>query len=374
MPKPRIDISTRQISPAETQAGDMDLESPNQSQQAPARRGKRVELVALSRILPDEFQARTLLPSAIASPFFRFEINCYQAAAEWVELAKNDPGICRRVDDLLALGMSLESDGQIKAVTGSWQNYGGRTVFLLETGERRFWGTVLRAVISQTGEDPLIEAVSVPEPSRVRQVIENEKYESPNAISRARAVAALILDFNSITPQHGEGSRFDYHRQAQGVRVSLKTWVEIERVIGIGRPALVRHLQLLELPDPLLELADTYSVPERVLREVRQLPQTRWENALVKAIQEGLSSEEVQLLESSTPSASKPAAPHQALPSVKAARRIKAALAGVDEEGGLTLGALADSLFFEFKSPEQVFQVVELLETLARQLRLRVRN
>jgi hypothetical protein len=374
MPKPRIDISSRQISPTESQAGDIDLELPTQSQQAPARRGKRVELVALSRILPDEFQARTLLPSAIASPFFRFEIDCFQAAADWVELAKSDPGIRRRVDDLLALGMSLESDGQIKAITGSWQNLGGRTVFLLETGERRFWGTVLRAVISQTGEDPLIEAVSVPEPSRVRQVIENEKYETPNAISRARAVAALILDFNSMPPQHGEGKRFDYHRQALGVRVSGKTWAEIERVIGIGRPALVRHLQLLELPDPLLELADTYGVPERVLREVRQLPQTRWENALVTAIQEGLSSEEVQLLESPTPPAHQHAAPHPAEPSIKAARHIIAALAGLDEEGGLTLGAVADSLFFEFKSPTQVLHAVEMLETLARQLRLRVQK
>jgi hypothetical protein len=42
---------------------------------------------------------------------------------------------------------------------------------------------------------------------------------------------------------------------------------------------MVQLLNILNLPDPLLEDADIHKIPERVLREVLALPSDHWEDA-----------------------------------------------------------------------------------------------
>jgi len=52
-------------------------------------------------------------------------------------------------------------------------------------------------------------------------------------------------------------------------------------------------LNILQLPTPLLELADRHRLPERVLREVLSLPPAQWERMLRVSIQSQLTSDEV---------------------------------------------------------------------------------
>ncbi len=64
-------------------------------------------------------------------------------------------------------------------------------------------------------------------------------------------------------------------------------------VMQLTRPRMVQLLSILQMPTPLLELADRYRVPERVLREILALPQPQWERTLRASIQNSLTSDDV---------------------------------------------------------------------------------
>ncbi|MBW6472538.1 MAG: hypothetical protein K0B14_05390, partial [Anaerolineaceae bacterium] len=100
---------------------------------------ERIERLKPSEMMPDRFQPRRLLPMHIRQSFYSGEIDCYQAAAEWLKYAQHDSGVKAEVERLLSLGNSFDEHGQIKAITGSWDNDPhGNFVFFIETGERRF--------------------------------------------------------------------------------------------------------------------------------------------------------------------------------------------------------------------------------------------
>ena len=70
-------------------------------------------------------------------------------------------------------------------------------------------------------------------------------------------------------------------------------WEKITPIMQLSRPRMVQLLNILQMPTPLLELADRYRLPERVLREVLNLPPAQWEKALLMSIQNSLTSDEV---------------------------------------------------------------------------------
>jgi hypothetical protein len=57
---------------------------------------------------------------------------------------------------------------------------------------------------------------------------------------------------------------------------------------------MVRHLQILKLSDELLYLASLYRVPERRLRVIVTAPQRQQRELLLSAIEEQMSSEEIE--------------------------------------------------------------------------------
>jgi hypothetical protein len=61
----------------------------------------------------------------------------------------------------------------------------------------------------------------------------------------------------------------------------------------LTRPRMVQLLGILHLPTPLLELADRYRLPERVLRPILQMPPAQWERMVRISIQNALTSDEV---------------------------------------------------------------------------------
>ena len=267
---------------------------PQSASQIAASQVERIERVKPSQMLPDRFQPRRLLPAALRPAFFSGRIDCYQAAGEWLALSKSENSLRAEVDRLLAMGESFDEHGQIKPITGSWGALDdGRYIFLIETGERRFWAACLMAVRDRLKVEPLLRVEVVERPTRQRQVLENRHAEPPSAVGQACEVAALILAELGIAPDTQMNDEYDYFRQARAQRMPAGLWEKIIPVMQLTRPRMVQLLNILQFPTPLLEMADRYRLPERVLREILLLPRENWERLLRTAIQEQLTSEQV---------------------------------------------------------------------------------
>jgi hypothetical protein len=281
-----------------------ETETPSQeSPQAPvqarvepvsAAQVERIERLKPGQMLPDRFQPRRLLPVSLREAFFSGQINCYQAATEWLALARSDPGYRPEIERLLAMGGSFEEHGQIKPITGTWiPTEDGHYIFLIETGERRFWAACLQAASRHAAEEPLLRVEVVSQPTRQRQVLENRHAEVPSAVGQACEVSALILAELQIPPQPGLQDEYDYFRQARSQRMPAGLWDKIIPIMQLTRTRMVQLLNILQLPTSLLDLADRYRLPERVLREVLSLPHEQWDAMIRTSIQNSLTSEEI---------------------------------------------------------------------------------
>jgi hypothetical protein len=271
-----------------------------------------IEQVPPSRVLPDWFQPRPVLPTSIQFRFRTGQLSCYEAAEKWLGLAEKDGGHKSRIDDLLSMAASAVEHGQIKPITGSWvEGDDGDYTFKIETGERRFWAMVLHAVTNQLDEEPLLRIEAIENPSVERQVVENRHAEPPTAVAQAREIAALVLAQLEIYPDEDKIDPYDYYRMALNPpgreRLPKGTWENVGEVMSMGRRRMAQYLELLKLPTPLLELADRYEVPERVLREIVSAPAEHREKLLTKALQEGWTSDQLAEAASELPSPSAPA-------------------------------------------------------------------
>lgn len=337
---------------------------------------RRIETIPLSMILPDRFQPRPLLPSWIRGPFFAGRISAYEAARAWLEAAEKDAGIQERVDTLLKMGETFESHGQIKPLTGSWQDLGGQMIFVIETGERRYWASCLAAVQAGVDDEPTLQVVAVAEPARERQVIENQHAESPTAVGRAREIAALLLEAAEVFPSQEYTDDYDYFRSVLGMRHRMKTWERVEEIMGVSRPYMTRLLKVLSLQTHLLEMADNYQVPERVLREILDLPTKQQEDVLRQAIREGMTHEEVQQLGGGNQGGPTAGGTRKRVsePAQKAARKLKSILRSMNQDFPYedSVGALADFLVVELNDEEALGLAADVLEDLANQIRMRL--
>jgi hypothetical protein len=270
------------------------LESVKDQAQTP--RATRVVHIPLSQILPDRFQSRVILPPEIKISFFAGTMDCYQAAQSLMVAADGDPGLRREVDELLTLGDSILSEGQVEPATGSWvQLHHGSTRFLLEAGERRFWSLALKAAELSLKEEPRLQVVEQKEVSRIRQAAENLQREDISAVDLAKAIASLILTMEGIAPDPAAANEMDYYRQVLKIgRVPDGTWPELKRITRHSRQHLSRHLKILILSDDLLYLASLYRVEERRLRVIVDAPKNQQRGLLLAALQEKLSSEDIE--------------------------------------------------------------------------------
>ena len=260
----------------------------------PAAQVERIERLPPSQMMPDRFQPRRLLPVSLREPFYTGRISCYQAAAQWLALARSDPGYRAEVERLLSMGESFGEHGQIKPITGTWvPATDGSFLFQIETGERRFWAACLQAAANHLEEEPLLRVEVVNHPTRQRQVLENRHAEIPSAVGQACEVASLILAEMGVEPSGDLHDEYDYFRQARAQRMPAGLWEKLTPVMQLTRPRMVQLLNILQLPTPLLDLADRYRLPERVLREVLALPREQWESILRASIQNNLTSEEI---------------------------------------------------------------------------------
>jgi ParB-like chromosome segregation protein Spo0J len=341
-------------------------------EQATTHRATRLVYIPLGQVVPDRFQSRVILPPDIKGAFFAGEMDCYQAAHALLGAADGDAGLRREVDELLLLGQSILSEGQVEPATGSWvqvQGLGPR--FFLEAGERRFWSLVLNTVQQQLQEEPRLQVVEQKETSRLRQVAENIQREDISAVDLAKAIASLILLFQEKYPDPNAANEMDYYRQALDGRLPHGIWPELERIVGFARPHLVRHLQILNLSDELLYLASLYRVEERRLRVIVAAPKQQQRELLLAAIEEQLSSEDLERAVEVKKVKGKNTR-HRAVPVVyrQMASRVKSLLKFTQQSDfDRNYDRVATELSTLMKDPDDLEQAARQLESLASSLR-----
>jgi hypothetical protein len=255
---------------------------------------ERIERLHPSQMMPDRFQPRRLLPLILRPDFFAKKYDCYEISRRWIALAKNDPQYQPTVDNLISMGSTFRDHGQIKPITGTWVGQpDSEYIFVIETGERRFWAACLNRVVNELLEEPFLRVEVIQQPTRQRQVLENRHAESPTAVGQACEIASLILSNIGIVPDNNLVDEYDYFRKAINLRMPAGLWDKIIPIMRLSRVRMVQLLNILNLPDSLLEDADVHKIPERVLREVLTLPSDHWEEALRTAINNDLTSIEI---------------------------------------------------------------------------------
>lgn len=336
---------------------------------------ERIERLAPSQMMPDRFQPRRLLPTALRQPFYSGQIDCYQTAKKWLQMAKTDRGIQEQVDRLMKMGSSFGEHGQIKPITGSWTESGrGGFIFQIETGERRFWAACLQHASQGGTEEPQLRVEVVESPTRVRQVLENRHAEPPSAVGQACEVAALILSELKLTPSRETQDEFEYFRQARAQRMPPGLWEKIIPVMDLTRPRLVQLLNILSLPNTMLELADRHRIPERVLREILSAPQEQRESLLRASIHNNLTSDDVAALAQKPrpqPKTSPAAAPDPAQQAINSLKRFTNAMSALDED---FQSAVLDELANDLVLSNRAEGLVNLMHDLAERIRIRQIN
>lgn len=339
---------------------------------------ERIERIKPSQMLPDRFQPRRLLPPSLRSAFFSGKINCYQAAMDWLGMATDDPGIRQELDRLLAMGSSFEEHGQIKSITGTWvMQDSGEYIFQIETGERRFWAACLQYASSGAQDEPLLRVEVVAHPTRQRQVLENRHAETPSAVEQACEVASLILADLGISPTPDVVDDYEYFRLARSQRMPAGLWERLMPIMQLTRPRMVQLLNILQLPSDLLDEADRYRLPERVLREVLATPRDQWQRMLNLSVRNQLTSDEVAEIASTplpdeTNREKRPSSPILPDPTRQAVRSMKKFVSTLEEldqyDRDEVLDELADSLVIRGNAEG----TLDLLEELAHLVRARL--
>ncbi len=338
---------------------------------------ERIERLKPSQMVPDRYQPRRLLPAEIRAEFYSSRINCYQAALEWLAMARSDPGMEQEVQKLIAMGSSFDEHGQIKSITGKWAlGANGEYVFKIETGERRFWAACLQYASSGAEEEPLLRVEVVEKPTRQRQVLENRHAEPPSAVEQACEVAALILAEMGISPDIDLADDYDFFRIARTQRMPAGLWDKIIPLMQLTRPRMVQLLNILQLPTNQLDLADRYRLSERVLREILSSPRDQWERMIRLSIQNQLTSEEIA--EITTPARGsdetprRPVTPIMPEPGRQAARSLRRFVQTLKELDRIGQDQALDEIANTMVVRGLGSQSLNLLEELARLIRARL--
>lgn len=341
-------------------------------QERPSREGQLVERIPITKIIPDQFQARRVIPLEIANRFFGGEIDCFQVASEWLKLAESEEEARLRMQALLPLAESIRVDGQINSIKGAWQmDRAGHSVFMLESGERRFWAVALNwALDGSQAETPKIKAESVTHVDRFRQINENLKTSQYTAVGRACAFAEAILALMNMPPQNNL-STYEYCRQVQRLRVPGPIWEEIQGRLSISRSTIYEYLQIFSFSDGFLDLADQYDVPLYVLLEIRSQPEADSYALLSEWISKNATAEDTAALNKQTgPSGPVQTREHTKDPTEKFAKRLRVAIFGKGlANPAIEAEQLAAATFAEIgDDPIKIHRTLQYLEKVHAEL------
>lgn len=368
-----LDLSAETIVGGES---DRDREAGPVSDEA---RRELIERVKPSEMIPDRFQPRPILPLDIQRRLFHGELDCYESAAAWLELAQEDRGHRDRVEELMLMADSVKQHGQIKPITGAWVTAeDGSYLFRIETGERRFWGACLRAVKEGFEEEPLLRVEAVDNPSVERQIVENRHAQPPNAVAQAREISALLLSEMGMKPGPETEDPYDYFRQALDPpgreRLPRGVWAKIEPVMQLTPRRMQQILALLKMPTDLLELADRYDLSDRVLQAIMAEPEEDWPKLTEAAVEGSLTGAEVSAVarQAALGAMERERRPRQRDHARSALRGLRGFTGAVARAGGNRREEVLDSVADEIIVQENAVTVLGVLEELVSMVRARI--
>ena len=248
----------------------------------------RVVAVPLDQILPNRFHARQLLPHDLKQRFFLGEIDCFQAAAEYFEIASENRLLQKELGYLRVLGQSILKHGQINPATGTWKrNSQDQDYFLLETGVRRFWSLALAYVDGKLEDVPMFRVAELEENHVIRPALENFHRQALTPVEISLTIAGLILEHENIFPHQAIDGEMDYFRKALSIRkIPRETINLLKDKLGVTPEEINRYLSFLELPDEILYDTILYRMPETMLSDILILPKKQQENVFLSKIKD----------------------------------------------------------------------------------------
>lgn len=145
------------------------------------------------------------------------------------------------------------------------------------------------------------------------------------------------------------------------------------QIIPLQREILKRLLNLLRMPEEALVLADKYEIPERALREVLRIPESQQVEMVIRIIEEGFTSEDLQAIRQQ-PKRSRTAAKPQSA-AYKAAGKVRSFYNMLIREGlSDQTSEIATEIAVKVEEDEDLYNLADALDSLAAQLRLRARR
>lgn len=338
-----------------------------------------VEYLNPSQMWPDPFQPRVSpLPSKIRKLFWDREIDAYEAARQWIQYGENDPnGHGRRLQDYLETGRSMEENGQINPITGTWREQ----VFLIETGEQRFWCAIINSIQNKSTEEPLLRVFVTKSIDPVRQIIENRHVFKVSAVTQAREIARLVLAYHDFSPPGTDtiDDGYAYFRQVFTInRISNGVWAKIEPVMKVSARRMKQLLELLRLPGEMLDLIDLYLIPDTTVRAVMKHPEENWLKFFHRVIEAQLTAKDVDELpvvvddsnDESNNGKSQIAKQHIA-PAILATRGIRRFYRAITRAARVDPTAM-DTVADEIYSDGRAHEVLPMLEELVSGLKVRL--
>ena len=220
---------------------------------------------------------------------------------------------------------------------------------------------------NRAAEESLLRVEVVDNPTRQRQVLENRHAEPPSAVEQACEISALILTELGMPAEESVEDEYDYFRKVRSQRMPTGLWEKITPVMQLTRPRMVQLLNILQLPSPLLDLADRYRLSERVLREILSAPSQQRERLIQVSIQSQLTSDEVSAVSTSPePPPHSPGKPPSSPrdPGREASRSLLKFIRSINRldpvDQSQTLDLLADEIVFLGQAQETLTRLEEL--------------
>jgi hypothetical protein len=77
---------------------------------------------------------------------------------------------------------------------------------------------------------------------------------------------------------------YTYFRQALDFEISAEEWEQVSAITGLSDRRMRQALSILQLPTPLLDVADLYELASRGLLEIVRQPNFRWKELVRQAV------------------------------------------------------------------------------------------
>jgi hypothetical protein len=243
--------------------------------------GFQVGEYPLERIVPDFYQSRGgVLPRPLSFDILVGKLSHGEALQRWQEELVVGTPQHQRYLELVGLKDSIRANGLLHPI--HLYKDRDKDTYVILAGERRYWAFWMLRL--ESGEYVRIPAVLHAEASRFLQIAENEEVAPLSIVGRVRQAALGYLELLGVRPPAqaplGDVEYWTYYRQALlgaqellgQKRLPDNFWAQLEERLGMHRVSILGFLELMNLPDESLNLADTWLLNQSQLSALLTVP------------------------------------------------------------------------------------------------------